>query len=206
MTNAEKFLKDRVSAREFREKLAQFIFGELGFYDGTEGAIDEVIGDFLDMIEKPTLTEDERVILRNIDKKFKSIKRANDSYLYLVKEDNAFRDIRYEFEVFPNLFQFIKERRRIRNRGVVKMSGIFNWDYELVGNTDEIIELEKYYDKEIVIYKNNNNVVFRYDGAYRFELTFDEVETLNNIIKMTRKKRRKFVEEQRIQELLGGEK
>lgn len=75
------------------------------------------------------------------------------------------------------------------------MSGIFNWDYELLGNTDEIIELGKHYDKEITIYKHNNKVVFRYDGAYRFELTFDEVEILNSIIKMTRKKRRKYVEE-----------
>jgi len=82
------------------------------------------------------------------------------------------------------------------------MSGIFNWDYELLGSTDEIIELGKHYDKEITIYKNKNEVVFRYDGAYRFELTFDEVETLNSIIKMTRKKRRKVVEEQRIEELL----
>jgi len=86
------------------------------------------------------------------------------------------------------------------------MSGIFNWDYELVGNTDEIIELSKHYDKEIIIYKNNNKVVFRYDGSYRFELTFDEIAILNSIIKMTRKKRKKFVEEQRIQELLGDEK
>lgn len=85
------------------------------------------------------------------------------------------------------------------------MSGIFNWEYELLGNTDEIIELGKHYDKEITIYKNNNKVVFSYDGAYRFELTFDEIRILNSIIKMTRKKRRKFVEEQRIEELLKDE-
>ena len=85
------------------------------------------------------------------------------------------------------------------------MSGIFNWDYELVGITDEIIELKKHYDNEITIYKNINKVVFRYDGSYRFELTFDELATLNNIIKMTKKKRRKSVEEQHTQESLKGE-
>jgi len=85
------------------------------------------------------------------------------------------------------------------------MSGIFNWDYELVGITDEIIELSKHYDKEITIHKNNNKVVFSYDGAYRFELTFDEIAALNNIIKMTRKKRRKFAEEQHIKELLEND-
>jgi len=68
------------------------------------------------------------------------------------------------------------------------MSGIFNWNYELVGITDDIIELKKHYDKEITIHKNNSKVVFSYDSAYRFELTFDEIATLNNIIKMTRKK------------------
>lgn len=68
------------------------------------------------------------------------------------------------------------------------MSGIFNWDYELVGITDEIIELKKHYKKEITIYKNNSKVVFSYDSAYRFELAFDEIATLNNIIKTTKKK------------------
>ena len=62
------------------------------------------------------------------------------------------------------------------------MSGIFNWDYEMIGNTNEIIELSKHYDNEITIYKNKSKVVFRYDGSYRFELTFDEVSNLNNII------------------------
>lgn len=76
------------------------------------------------------------------------------------------------------------------------MNGIFNWDYELIGFTDEIIELKKHYDNEITIYKNKSQVVFRYDGAYRFELSFDEIAILNNIVKMTKKKRRKSTEEQ----------
>lgn len=113
MTNAEKFLKDEVSAREFREKLGQFIFSELGFYDGTEEAIDEVIGDFLDMIEKPTLTEDERVILRNIQKGlFREgvISRTAGNELFVfIKETGE----SIELYIFNHLFQFIKERRRI---------------------------------------------------------------------------------------------
>ncbi len=121
MTNSEKYLKDEVSAREFREKLAQSIFGELGLYEGTEGAIDKVIGDFLDMIEKPTLTEDERVILRNIDKKYTRIGRSSKEdkliYLYVNIEDGWKPHV---MEEFGHLFQFIKERRRILYWGTVE--------------------------------------------------------------------------------------
>ena len=114
MTNAEKYLKDGVSAREFREKLAQFIFGEVGFYDGTEEAIDTVIGDFLDMIEKPILTEDERAILRNIDpNEYRYIARKGGGLFLRFKADiDGLKvvDTSYMFGTIfkPNLFQFIK--------------------------------------------------------------------------------------------------
>ena len=114
MTNAEYYFKNEVSAREFRETLVQFIFEELGFYEGTEEAIDEVIGDFLDMVEKPTLTGDERVILKNIDlQNFKAIGRKDD-YLYLRYRDYTFEcgetDIKTLtfWYMYHNLFKFIK--------------------------------------------------------------------------------------------------
>lgn len=107
MTNAEKYLKDEVSIRKFREELAQFIFDELGFYDGTEETINEVIGDFLYTIEKPQLTEDERVILRNIHiGVFDKIGRAKNGNLFLTYEDD--RDTE-DFWWCDHLFQFIKE-------------------------------------------------------------------------------------------------
>lgn len=115
MTNAEKFLKDEVSAREFREKLGQFIFSELGFYDGTEEAIDEVIGDFLDMIEKPILSEDEKVILKNI-KSFTTIIRNIEGNIQVENEDGSFACLC----AFNHLFQFIKERRKISDRGTIE--------------------------------------------------------------------------------------
>ena len=105
MTNAEKFLKEGVSAIEFRKKLAQFIFEELGFYDGTEEAIDEVIGDFLDMIEKPQLTEDERVILKYIDGEYTHIQRADG--LWIVHYEESIAQL-MSFEMYSHLFQFIK--------------------------------------------------------------------------------------------------
>ncbi len=112
MTNSEKYLKDEVSAREFREKLAQSIFGELGLYEGTEGAIDKVIGDFLDMIEKPTLTEDERVILEFI-KNFDYIGRDKKGLYYKLQDEDIKEKTAVIYNLTTNLFQFIKERRRI---------------------------------------------------------------------------------------------
>lgn len=112
MTNAEKYLNKEASARELREKLANWIFSELGYYEGTEDAIDTVIGDFFDTIEKPTLTEDERVILRNIDKAYRYIHREYGN-LRVSLEDKGLES--ESFDMYDNLFQFIKERRRIRN-------------------------------------------------------------------------------------------
>ncbi len=101
MTNAEYFLKDEVSAREFREKLAQFIFEEVGFYEGTE----EAIGDFLDMIKKPTLTEVERVILKNVEKKYVTVRRIGWNIQVDTEDKEEFACIC----AFNHLFKFIKE-------------------------------------------------------------------------------------------------
>ncbi len=119
MTNAEYYLKEGISAIEFREKLAKYILNEYG--DINEQDISEVIGDFLNNIEKPTLTEDERVILRNINKEFIVMGRKKDKDLYVNdKEADVFNA--YFFTMYNHLFQFIKERRRILNWGVVKMT------------------------------------------------------------------------------------
>ena len=116
MTNAEKYLNKGASARELREKLANWIFSELGYYEGTEDAIDTVIGDFFDTIEKPTLTEDERVILRNIDLKEWQLIGRKDEELYLAyiygESKSTERDYIID-SMYGKLFQFIEERRRI---------------------------------------------------------------------------------------------
>ena len=103
MTNAEYFLKDNVSVDKLIIEFADFkpkletsdnIFAQLGefFYTDT----------------KPTLTEDERVILRNIPKEFTTIARN------LVGELSARNKDTWRYaDVFNHLFQFIKERRRI---------------------------------------------------------------------------------------------
>ena len=108
MTNAEKYLKDNVSVEEFAEKLTKKIsrWDELSYY--SEGIEKDII-EYLNEEAKPTLTEDERVILRNIDKKFTVIGK-DESVLYFGKEKGSVDNFIF---VYNHLFQFIKERRRI---------------------------------------------------------------------------------------------
>ena len=110
MTNAEKYLKDNVSELELRENLSNFIFDELGWYEGTKETINEVIADFFVEQAKPTLTEDERAILRHL-KGFYYIYRANTGELEATNKEHTVCG--YELYFDDDVFQFIKERRRI---------------------------------------------------------------------------------------------
>lgn len=56
---------------------------------------------------KPTLTEDERVILRNIYKKYKYITRDNSGNLYI--KEQLFFLLALPFSIYNHLFQFIKD-------------------------------------------------------------------------------------------------
>ena len=105
MTNGEKYLKDNASVEEFIKE----INNELD-YAGGEFNIKE----WLEQETKPTLTEDERVILRNIREKYSTITRRTGE-LFLESELN-----RISFEAYDHLFQFIKERRRIWDKGAVR--------------------------------------------------------------------------------------
>lgn len=109
MTNAEKYLKNGVDIKQMATEMVDFF--DFPPYEGIgESNIEEFFGKEV----KPTLTEDERVILRNIDKKYKRIGRtdydARVQYLYVNVEDGWKPHIMQEFD---HLFQFIKERRRI---------------------------------------------------------------------------------------------
>jgi len=87
MTNAERYLKDGVVQN---------------------------IDDFFKQQAKPTLTEDEKVVLRNIKKDYKyigKIKFLGVEVLYVSQKEKA-EDFT-TLSAFDHLFQFIKERRRI---------------------------------------------------------------------------------------------
>ena len=110
MTNKEKYLKDNVSVEELAMELAHHI--QKRFCTSVE----QDIKSFMKEQTKPTLTEDERVILRNIDtERYPKIARK-DKQLGII---NVYTDGLYWLP-FQNLFQFIKERRRILNRRIVR--------------------------------------------------------------------------------------
>lgn len=110
MTNAEKFLKDGVDIENFTNSLC-------GFVENWE--LRNGIKNFLKKEAKPTLTEDERVILRNLRYEkgayeYTKIGRTDlDSEgncdLILIDSD----DESVWWGEYGHLFQFIKERRRI---------------------------------------------------------------------------------------------
>ena len=113
MTNADKYLKDNVSVEELAAKIKEYYFKE-----ETTASYERAIIEFFNEKATSTLTEDERVILRNLPKQIKKIRR--DSYkvklpdmnygmLEMVEEDNKY----WTAPVLSHLFQFIKERRRI---------------------------------------------------------------------------------------------
>ena len=106
MTNAEKFLKDGVDIENFANSLCEFV----GNFELRNG-----IKNFLNKEAKPTLTEDERVILRNIAKHndFEKIGRGKIGGLYVTCRINIPTVEKWGITFFDHLFQFIKERRRI---------------------------------------------------------------------------------------------
>lgn len=99
MTNAEKYLKD-----EAKEEFIKRINEELDYAGGQFN-----IEKFLNEPCKPTLTEDERAILRNIDKKYTHIGRRAGIELYIKSKDG----FKHCWCFYNHLFQFIKVRRRI---------------------------------------------------------------------------------------------
>lgn len=111
MTNADKYGMDEDEVNELTDK-----FEEWHKNNTDVRRYGEALYRFLQAEVKPTLTEDEKVILRNINKDYEFIGKDDRSYLYMrVLSDNGnFGDrvTGVDF-LFPNLFQFIKPRRRI---------------------------------------------------------------------------------------------
>lgn len=113
MTNAEKYLKDGIDLQKLCCDYANYcndrkarIEEEMEIEHLNNGGI---LSLFFQQNIKPTLTEDERVILRNIQN-LKKIHRATNGNLVLCFESG------YNYHITwlnNDLFQFIKERRRI---------------------------------------------------------------------------------------------
>ena len=112
MTNKDYFLKDNVSVEELIKQLYEV-------QDNNYNTNMFNCKKFFEQEATPTLTEDERVILRNIDKNYSTIGRKLGGALYLRLKSKIALDSTFE-DFFGNLFQFIKERRRIRDTRIIR--------------------------------------------------------------------------------------
>lgn len=114
MTNAEKFLKDGVDIKQMATEMVDYF--NFPAYEGIgEGSIEEFFG----KEAKPTLTEDERAFLSLLPFMFEKVGKDKLGCLYITyhKEDDRYQ---YSLMPFNHLFQFIKERRRIFDRGLIR--------------------------------------------------------------------------------------
>ena len=78
MTNKDKFLKDGVEIEELTSKLIEYAYKE------KEGNLFKITKGFFSQEAKPILTEDEKVILRNIAKEYFKIGREACGDIYFV--------------------------------------------------------------------------------------------------------------------------
>lgn len=125
MTNAEKYLKDNVSNFEIAQSLGKYLSKEVAEDDNH---IKNLIMTFFIEEATPTLTEDERVILRNLQPEITLIGRNGANELFIaIDSTNEFVD----FFCYDHLFQFIKERRRIFNWGTIEER--IKWKLQIFG-------------------------------------------------------------------------
>lgn len=115
MTNAEKYLKDGVDIEEFTKDI--FKNAQISTLEFIPVIAEKALREYLRKRVKPTLTEDERVILRNLQNVRYIGRTEGTGYLYATFNtiDNYSNrsDITDIDLYFSKMFPFIKERRRI---------------------------------------------------------------------------------------------
>ena len=104
MTNTEKYLKNGVNIQELADAFIAFS------REQENKSVNACICNFFKMETNPTLTENERIILRNIGERWKFLARDNLNRLYVRTGHKKDCETICPFD---HLFQFIKERRRI---------------------------------------------------------------------------------------------
>ena len=109
MTKAEKYIKEELVNTGGERFIYEFTkwLQDNGISRIENERINQLLSKFLTSTVKPSLSEDEKVILMNIGE-HKWIGRDNDSDLYLQNNCRL-----YINSAFGHLFQFIQPRRRI---------------------------------------------------------------------------------------------
>jgi hypothetical protein len=114
MTNAEKYLKDEVNILELWENFSDYYYKN----KDKESDVAKAFKLFFWEQAKPTLTEDERVILQALKiMGIERISRDKETDICLhYSSANRYGELGEKFAILNLYFQFIKERRRIRDR------------------------------------------------------------------------------------------
>lgn len=105
MTNIKKYLKKDVDVEELKKDFFDYLVSD-GVYGCNSKNIVQKWEDFLNMPATPTLTDDERVILRNL-KQFNVIGRGAD-FIYVSTEESPTYKMERTHLPFAELFQFIE--------------------------------------------------------------------------------------------------
>lgn len=115
MTNRDKYLKDGVDIIDFTREFGNYLNNHRGeLLNKNKKEPREQLHAFLVSEVKPTLTEDEKVILRNIEfKDYIFIGRKESGDLYVNNQENDSFNGMWFIMFKKNLFQFIQPRRRI---------------------------------------------------------------------------------------------
>lgn len=118
MTNSEKYLKDGVDVDNLCLEIATEYarVSAVDWYQNIGGAIKR----FFEKQVKPTLSEDEKFILKNIKQRDEGWFPVNigrkEGWLYITFYSKYIEDYYKEYHIswlYEHLFQCIKERRRI---------------------------------------------------------------------------------------------
>ena len=112
MTNAEKYLKDGVSVNELCYELSSYC-SSIKFNGFTARKLEG----FFNRPVKLRLTEDERVILRNLQPEITLIGRTGANELFIAIDST---DEFVDFYCYDHLFQFIKENEEYEIKELLK--------------------------------------------------------------------------------------
>lgn len=116
MTNAEKYIKEELvntQGERFVYEYKEWLKKQKRFSSVDIDRQETLLSKFLCEQVKPTLTEDEKVILRHINRKeIDRIGKHQCGDLILLYKDGGFYMISKNFN-YDDLFQFIQPRRRI---------------------------------------------------------------------------------------------
>lgn len=107
MTNGDKYLKDGVDSYKLYEEFDNFCLREMVRHD--KGSFKAFMGQSV----KPTLTEDEKVILRSMPFLDKVIRDQSDDIWFYYQEAQKYGERGARVTMFNHLFKFIRPRRRI---------------------------------------------------------------------------------------------